>query len=278
MKETIVIDLDGVIATGTEEDIYSDKAGWKFEKCKVMPGAKEGLEELSKKYNLILSTARWETDIDKTHKWLEENNLKQYFTEIRINSKPSAIAYIDDRAIRFKDWRTTVNEFKDIKLVRAKLEDWKDEDKMKRLHSIVCDKYNAEMATTIVSEYEETVNYWYKTLVNFEKELQWFAYLDGEIIGWVECWNMSDNTGWLLIMLHKDYQGKGLGRKVIEQFEKECFETYGLRKLFLGVYSFNPNAQRLYEKCGWELEGIIKETKEWRGQLWDRRIMSKKPQ
>jgi histidinol phosphatase-like enzyme len=48
MKKTLVLDLDGVIATGTTEEVYSDEAGWAFEKCEVMEGAKEGLELLVK--------------------------------------------------------------------------------------------------------------------------------------------------------------------------------------------------------------------------------------
>ena len=93
MKKTLVLDLDGVIATGTTEEVYSDEAGWAFEKCEVMEGAKEGLERLSKEYNLILSTARRKTDVDKTMKWLKEKGLIDFFTEIRINENLGRTLY-----------------------------------------------------------------------------------------------------------------------------------------------------------------------------------------
>ena len=280
MKKTLVLDLDGVIATGTTEEVYSDEAGWAFEKCEVMEGAKEGLERLSKEYNLILSTARRKTDIDKTMKWLKEKGLIDFFTEIRIDEKPSAELYIDDKAYRFTTWDKLNKDFwggKNLRLVRAKKDDYKNEELMKRLYDIVCDERNAQLADTIVSSYEETVNVWYKTIFPWDNDYAWFLF-DGDIlVGWLECWGVRDNTGWLLIMLHRDYQGKGIGGKAIEMFEKECFEVIGLRKLFLGVDSFNPNARRLYERLGWKLEGVISEAREVNGKLWDRIIMSKKP-
>jgi len=108
--QTIVIDLDGVIADGTEEEVYSDEAGWAFEKCHVKEGAREGLRKLSENYRLILDTARWKTDIPKTAEWLRKNNLMQFFDEIRIGEKPTAKLYIDDKAYRFEGWHKLLDE------------------------------------------------------------------------------------------------------------------------------------------------------------------------
>ena len=110
-KRTLVIDLDGVIATGTVEEVYSEEAGWAYEKCTLIEGAKEGLEELSKKYKLILSTARLEVDTEKTIEWLEKHEILKYFDEVHIGKKSPAIAYIDDKAVRFNGWEEVLKCF-----------------------------------------------------------------------------------------------------------------------------------------------------------------------
>lgn len=110
-KRTLVIDLDGVIATGTVEEVYSEEAGWAYEKCTLIEGAKEGLEELSKKYKLILSTARLEADTEKTIEWLEKHEILKYFDEVHVGKKSPAIAYIDDKAVRFNGWEEVLKCF-----------------------------------------------------------------------------------------------------------------------------------------------------------------------
>jgi uncharacterized HAD superfamily protein len=120
--DTIVFDLDGVIATGTTDEVYSDEAGWAFEKCELVEGTKEGLKKLSKDYNLILSTARWRTDLEKTVKWLREKNVYHYFDEIRVGEKSSALLYVDDNGYRFrindgqeKAWKKLIEDIEKIK-------------------------------------------------------------------------------------------------------------------------------------------------------------------
>lgn len=110
-KPTIVIDIDGVIATGTVEEVYSEKAGWAYEKCSLVEGAVEALAELHEKYRIVLSTARWATDERKTRLWLEEKGIDKYVDHLDIGRKFSAVAYIDDKGYRFKDWKQTLEDF-----------------------------------------------------------------------------------------------------------------------------------------------------------------------
>ena len=80
--------------------------------------------------------------------------------------KTLAELYIDDKAYRFTTWDKFNKDFgrENLRLVRAKKEDYKNEELMKRLYDIVCDERNAHLADTIVSSHEETVNVWYKTI------------------------------------------------------------------------------------------------------------------
>lgn len=92
--KTIAIDFDGVIHDSykgwSNGEIYGD----------LIPGAKETIEELKKKgYEPIVFTAR--TNLEPVKGWLREKKL-----DIRVtNKKPPAMCYIDDRAIRFINWK-----------------------------------------------------------------------------------------------------------------------------------------------------------------------------
>jgi len=98
-KARIVIDIDGVIATGTSEDVYSTEAGWAYEKCTPLEEGIAMVRELSQEgYYLIFHTARWESDRERTVKWMIKNGVPYH--EL-IMGKPSARLYIDDRGLRF---------------------------------------------------------------------------------------------------------------------------------------------------------------------------------
>lgn len=108
----IAIDFDGVIHT-------FDK-GFHDGTCYGEPinGAKEALEKISKKFNIIIFSSKVKTDRplinDKTglelvSEWLEKHNLKKYIKEITCE-KPRAQYYIDDKAIEFNDWETTLKK------------------------------------------------------------------------------------------------------------------------------------------------------------------------
>jgi ribosomal protein S18 acetylase RimI-like enzyme len=47
-------------------------------------------------------------------------------------------------------------------------------------------------------------------------------------------------------------QGQGIGGKLIKAFE-ESARSRGMRSMVLSVYSYNAEAQRLYQNAGWEL-------------------------
>src|ERR1043165_8231428 len=103
----ICIDLDGVICTLKKPDeTYAD--------VKPMPGAVEKLKELKASgHYIIIQTARHMKTCqgnvgqvvkrvgEITLKWLSDNNI--VYDEIYFG-KPWANPYIDDNALRFKNW------------------------------------------------------------------------------------------------------------------------------------------------------------------------------
>lgn len=93
--KTLAVDFDGVIHAYTK--------GWNGGACydDPSPGTLDALRELSKRYRLVVFTARH--DLVAVAAWLQTHRMAHYFDDVT-NRKPAAVAYIDDRAVRFTDW------------------------------------------------------------------------------------------------------------------------------------------------------------------------------
>jgi uncharacterized HAD superfamily protein len=95
MTPIICFDIDGVIASGTLSEIYSDEAGWAYEKCTPIKSTISIIWELRQRGAcIILHTARLRADRDKTEKWLFDNGVS--YDEL-VMGKPYAHMYIDDK-------------------------------------------------------------------------------------------------------------------------------------------------------------------------------------
>ena len=98
-KKTLMIDLDGVLNNYTkyEENNIPD----------IKHGAKEFLEKLSDKYELVLFTTR---NVELAQNWLQKGKIEHFFKEITNIKKPAYI-YIDDRALKFNgNFNQTLDE------------------------------------------------------------------------------------------------------------------------------------------------------------------------
>lgn len=72
----------------------------------------------------------------------------------------------------------------------------------------------------------------------------------------------------------KDYWGKGYGTDAMNVLMKFIFEEMNIHKIRLSVFSFNERAKRCYEKCGFQVEGILKDEIFKEGKYYDEIIMS----
>lgn len=138
MKKTICIDLDGVIQDfpNCSEDCdytkYPDLRFVKRDRCPEKHGAKEVLQRLSKKFRIIIFTARIEMEREVTEKWLRENEIP-YNTLIM--GKPRALLYVDDFGLRFTSWETLeeeiemlTNDKKEVTRIHDKNKGWNYRD------------------------------------------------------------------------------------------------------------------------------------------------------
>jgi hypothetical protein len=95
-KPSFCIDFDGVI--------HSYTSGWRGIDTVADPpvaGAREGMTRMAERYNLIIYSTRCmdPRGIEPVVRWLAEHEIP--YTRIA-TSKPKAIGYLDDRAVRFE--------------------------------------------------------------------------------------------------------------------------------------------------------------------------------
>lgn len=104
LKPIICIDFDGVLNNYNGYD--GDNLGT------PRPGAKEFLEKLSKRFTVIILSARRYSHIIR---WLNEYDLWQYVADVT-SIKPPARVYLDDRGIQFKgDYEKALKDIKNFK-------------------------------------------------------------------------------------------------------------------------------------------------------------------
>jgi hypothetical protein len=114
-NNNIAIDFDGVI---------HEFKGWGDGTCYGEPleGALEAIKLLSKKYNIIIFTAKsklnrplveGKTGTELVWDWLKKHNINQHIKEVTAE-KPRACLYIDDKGFRFINWTNTLKFIKTI--------------------------------------------------------------------------------------------------------------------------------------------------------------------
>jgi len=117
LKNTLAIDFDGVIHGNSkgffDGTIYDDP----------IHGTKEALELLSGMYSkIIIFTCKamdrrplinGKSGVELIWDWLKKHNLNQYIYDVTAE-KPVAVAYVDDKGIRFNNWEDTISKLINI--------------------------------------------------------------------------------------------------------------------------------------------------------------------
>jgi hypothetical protein len=110
-SNVVAIDFDGVL--------HNADKGWGDGTCygDPLPGSIDAIKELSKKYKIIIFTAKAKPDrplvnnktgIELVKEWFERHNILNYINDIT-SEKPRAELYIDDNGYRFENWKDTLN-------------------------------------------------------------------------------------------------------------------------------------------------------------------------
>jgi RimJ/RimL family protein N-acetyltransferase len=67
--------------------------------------------------------------------------------------------------------------------------------------------------------------------------------------------------------------GRGYGTEITRLVADYALDVIGLHRLSLTVFTFNPRAHRVYEKCGFVVEGRRRDVLRWDGAWHDELVM-----
>lgn len=62
-----------------------------------------------------------------------------------------------------------------------------------------------------------------------------------------------------IILGNKSYHGQGYAQNTINKVLKLAFEQYNLHKVWLLVFEDNKKVRHIYEKCGFKVEGFLRD-------------------
>jgi RimJ/RimL family protein N-acetyltransferase len=125
---------------------------------------------------------------------------------------------------------------------------------------------------------EEKAREWYRTR-QFQSDRLDLAIVDkasGAVVGEavLNDWDPDNQCCNFRILIGPAGQGRGLGTEATRLIVDYGIEVIGLHRISLGVYAFNPRAQRAYEKAGFVVEGVLRDALLWDGEWVDEVVMS----
>jgi hypothetical protein len=118
-KTQIGIDFDGVIhkcSKGFHDGTIYDPP---------IEGVESALQYIAQKYQIIVYTAKAKQDrpiingktgTELVWEWLRDNKLDHFIAAVT-SEKPRAVAYIDDKGVRFNNWSTCLEELSTLGLL-----------------------------------------------------------------------------------------------------------------------------------------------------------------
>ena len=103
----------------------------------------------------------------------------------------------------------------------------------------------------------------------------YLIYLEGRLIGEMDyqvdpkhLYKKETGTAWIGIVIGEDAgRGKGIGSLAMQYLEKQI-QAQGLKRIELGVFEFNRNAIKLYQKLGYQEIARIEDFTYWDGRMW----------
>lgn len=84
----------------------------------------------------------------------------------------------------------------------------------------------------------------------------------------------NESVGFRIAQASEKVFGRGYGAEATRAVINHAFDDIGLHRVFLEVFSFNPRARHVYEKCGFVFEGQQRDALQWDGEWFDTIQMS----
>jgi RimJ/RimL family protein N-acetyltransferase len=117
------------------------------------------------------------------------------------------------------------------------------------------------------------------TLEELEQRLEYnhiyLIYLQNQLIGEMDyqvdprhLYKKEIGTAWIGIVIGEEMgRGRGIGYPAIQYLEQQI-KLQGLKRIELGVFEFNTNAIKLYQKLGYKEIARINDFTYWQDKLW----------
>lgn len=148
------------------------------------------------------------------------------------------------------------------------------EDLQTRVEWMNNEKVYSSMHFSVPVVMENTVR-WFENNIGNEKRADVAFEEDGEIVafGGLTGVDPTLKKAELYIFVNPNIQAKGYGTKATMQLCEYGFNELGLHKIYLETNSDNYGAQKVYERCGFKLEGTLRheyltKDSEWKDRLY----------
>lgn len=117
------------------------------------------------------------------------------------------------------------------------------------------------------------------TLSDLNKRLKalhiYLIYLNDQLIGEMNfmvdpshLYKKEPRTAWIGITIGESIgRGKGIGYVAIQYLEEQI-KKQGIKRIELGVFEFNKQAYKLYQKLGYKEIGLVENFTYWQGKMW----------
>ena len=119
---------------------------------------------------------------------------------------------------------------------------------------------------------------WFKRCRKLGDHKTFVIEVDGKPVGNIALTDISpiNMNGGLFIMIgEKDYHRKGIGTEATNFITDFAFKELGLHQVWLYVCEENLPAIKLYEKCGFEKEGLLRDMWKIKGKYYGEIVMVK---
>lgn len=116
---------------------------------------------------------------------------------------------------------------------------------------------------------------WYKKQQRDKKNLVFIAFADVPV-GYCQVKNIDyvNRSCDLGFSIAPQYQNRGYGTILVKELIKYVTEKLNLHHLYLELFADNEKAIRLYERCGFRNEGILRDKVYKNGRFQDVMVMS----
>ncbi|QUH18591.1 GNAT family N-acetyltransferase [Alkaliphilus sp. B6464] len=140
------------------------------------------------------------------------------------------------------------------------------------------------------TDIQRTLNYDYPTSIaktekwfdkvisdSHRRDFSVFLIEDNQYIGFCGLIDISYPVGKAELYItigEKDTWGNGYGTEVYDVLMKYGFEELGLNKIYIHYLTYNQGTQKIMQKIGWQLEGLLRQDIYSHGKVADRYIAS----